>query len=126
MQGRKKQIKADLVNQVIRRLESHKKYEKIEKNLVQSVVDELIDLIRGSLLNLNNIELRGLGSFQVKLRRGRSKARNPKTGVSVSVEDHGVVTFRPGRELKQGARSLSLSRFSQEEREALNLKKGKD
>jgi integration host factor subunit beta len=119
MQTRKKQIKADLVNEVVKRLEADKKSDKIEKVLVQSVLDEFLEVMRSSLLNLNNIELRGLGSFQVKLRRGRSKARNPKTGVTVSVADHGVVTFRPGRELKQGARGIPVDKFPKEEQDAL-------
>jgi integration host factor subunit beta len=52
------------------------------------------------------VELRGVGTFEVRTRKGRSKARNPKTGEIVSVEDHGVAAFRPGRELKTTAWSV--------------------
>jgi nucleoid DNA-binding protein len=42
------------------------------------------------------VELRGFGTFEVKKRKGRKRARNPKTGENVAVKDHGVATFRPG------------------------------
>jgi integration host factor subunit beta len=47
------------------------------------------------------IELRGFGTFEVKVRKARPKARNPKTGEAISIHSHGVVAFRSGRELKQ-------------------------
>ena len=46
------------------------------------------------------IELRGFGTFEVRTRKGREKARNPKTGDLVAVDTHGVAVFRPGKELK--------------------------
>ena len=55
------------------------------------------------------VELRGFGTFEVKLRKGRKRARNPKTGAIVSVEDHGVASFRPGRELKKAAWTIDPS-----------------
>ncbi|MDR3248320.1 MAG: hypothetical protein LBT39_05995, partial [Treponema sp.] len=32
--------------------------------------------------------------------KGRSRARNPRTGQPVTVNSHGIAAFRPGRELK--------------------------
>ena len=46
-------------------------------------------------------ELRGFGTFEVRVRKGKEKARNPKTGEIVSVDKHGVAVFRAGRELKE-------------------------
>lgn len=46
-------------------------------------------------------ELRGFGTFETKVRKGREKARNPKTGEACSVESHKVVIFTPGKELKE-------------------------
>ena len=46
-------------------------------------------------------ELRGFGTFEVRIRKGKEKARNPKTGEIVSVDQHGVAVFRAGRELKE-------------------------
>ena len=41
-----------------------------------------------------------MDSFEVRIRKGREKARNPKTGDVVSVDRHGVALFRAGKELK--------------------------
>ena len=45
-------------------------------------------------------ELRGFGTFEVRIRKGKEKARNPKTGEIVSVDKHGVAVFRAGKDLK--------------------------
>ena len=52
------------------------------------------------------IELRGFGTFEVRTRKGRERARNPKTGEIVAVETHGVAIFRPGKELKDSVWDL--------------------
>jgi nucleoid DNA-binding protein len=47
------------------------------------------------------VELRGFGTFEIRTRKGREKARNPKTGEVVPVQNHGVTVFRPGKDLKK-------------------------
>ena len=78
-------------------------YEKTGMNRkeIRTVVDLFIDEIRASLVEQMVIELRGFGTFEVRVRKGRQKARNPRTGEPVSVTSHGIAAFRPGRELKQ-------------------------
>ena len=73
---------------------------KCEKKVVQSVFEALLDEIKDSLKAGSTIELRGFGTFELRLRKGREKARNPKTGAPVSVEPHYVAAFRSGQELK--------------------------
>ena len=68
---------------------------------VKEVVDLFISGLRESLESGNTIELRGFGTFEIRKRRGRKSARNPKTGEKVSVSDHSVVVFRAGRDLKK-------------------------
>lgn len=63
-------------------------------------IDEIFEEVKEGLKNDQVIELRGFGTFEVRTRQGREKARNPKTGEIVSVDNHGVAIFRPGRELK--------------------------
>jgi integration host factor subunit beta len=89
-----KVTKADIVDAV---------YEKtgMSRKEIRRVVDLFIDEIRDSLMEQMVIELRGFGTFEVRLRKGRQRARNPKTGERVSVTAHGIAAFRPGRELKQ-------------------------
>ena len=89
----KKQTKSDLIDQI---------YEKTGHELkdVRSIVDMFLDEIKAALENEQSVELRGFGTFEVRERKGRQKARNPKTGAIVSVEDHAVVAFRAGKDLK--------------------------
>jgi nucleoid DNA-binding protein len=75
---------------------------KVSKKNIHRIIDLFLDEIKKGMLDDRVIELRGLGTFEVRLRKGR-KARNPKTGDAVIVEDHGIAHFRPGRELKQKA-----------------------
>jgi integration host factor subunit beta len=81
---------------------------------IHSLIDSLFEEIKRSILDDRTVELRGFGTFEVKLRKGRKRARNPKTGEIVSVEDHGVASFRPGRELKHSAWSIKPSDSSDE------------
>jgi integration host factor subunit beta len=57
--------------------------------------------LKRSMLAGKAVELHGFGTLEVRQRKGR--ARNPKTGETVSVADHGVAAFRPGRELRKQA-----------------------
>lgn len=83
-------------------------YEKLHLNRkdIHLLIDGLIEEIKDSILGGKTVELRGFGTFEIRFRKGRKRARNPKTGEPVSVEDHGVAAFRPGRELKTSAWDL--------------------
>lgn len=72
-----------------------------DKKAVQEIVDSLFFNIKKSLENGSTIELRGFGTFEPRLRKGRAVAHNPKTGEILSVAPHYVVAFRSGQELKK-------------------------
>ena len=67
---------------------------------IRGIVDLFLEEIKSALENDQCVELRGFGTFEIRERKGRKKARNPKTGEIVSVEDHAVVAFRSGKDLK--------------------------
>ena len=67
--------------------------------LALEAVQMVFDGIRETLLDEGRIELRNFGVFEVKRRRAR-KARNPRTGETISVPERSVVTFKPGREME--------------------------
>ena len=73
---------------------------------IHEVIDELFEEIKDGLKEDRVIELRGFGTFEIRTRKGREKARNPKTGDLVSVETHGVAIVRPGKELKDAVWNL--------------------
>ncbi len=82
---------------------------KHEKKIVQSVLESLLESIKDSLKQGSTIELRGFGTLEPRLRKGRSRARNPKTGEMLSVAPHYVVAFRSGQELKKALWDLPVS-----------------
>jgi nucleoid DNA-binding protein len=75
----------------------------IDRRDIRKIIDLYLVEIKAALTRREVIELRGFGTFEVKVRKGRSRARNPRTGESITVRPHGIVCFRPGRELKQDA-----------------------
>lgn len=97
----KKVTKYDLVEAV---------YEdtQFEKKIIQAVLESLLNQIKDSLIQQQNIELRGFGTFELRLRKGKSAARNPKTGEKVRVAPHYVAAFRSGRDLKNALWALPI------------------
>ena len=88
----RKLTKADIVDNIYPKVP-------VSKKKIQQVIDLFFDSVRSGLLEGKIVELRGFGTFEVKIRKGR-KARNPKTGEAVRVADHRVAVYRPGREIK--------------------------
>jgi integration host factor subunit beta len=64
--------------------------------IVQRTFDGIIDTLEQE----GRLELRNFGVFAVKRRKPR-QARNPRTGEKVSVPEKFVVTFEPGREMRE-------------------------
>ncbi len=98
----KKVTKNDLVDSVYEET-------KCEKKIVQTVLESLLENIKDSLKQGSTIELRGFGTLEPRLRKGRVRARNPKTGEILSVAPHYVVAFRSGQELKNALWKLPIS-----------------
>lgn len=67
---------------------------------VKEVVQKTLDHITNSVAAGNTVELRNFGVFKVKTRRPRI-GRNPKTGVTVSIPERKVVTFKSGMIMKK-------------------------
>lgn len=99
----KKETKYDLVEAIY-------KDTNYERKMVQDVVEHLLEKIKDSLGNGETIELRGFGTFEPRLRKGRAKARNPKTGEEIaSIAPHYVAAFRAGQDLKKTLLDLGVS-----------------
>lgn len=62
------------------------------KEVVQHTFDEIINV----LATEKRLELRNFGVFEVRQRKAR-KARNPRTGESVYIEDYQTVVFQAGK-----------------------------
>ena len=78
----------------------------VEKQDITIILDSFLLHVREALEKGSTIELRGFGTFETRLRKGRSAAHNPKTGEAVSVKPHYVAAFRAGQQLKNNLRNL--------------------
>lgn len=79
----------------------------MDKRDIRYVLDAAFDSIRDALGSNRTVELRGFGSFKVRYRKGRSKARDPRTGAAVTSLPHGIASFRPGLEIKRAVWPLT-------------------
>jgi nucleoid DNA-binding protein len=84
--------KADLVEKVAEKTG-------LTRTDVAVVVDAFLETVKIAMEGGNNIEIRGFGTFKVKLRKSR-KARNPRTGDVVPVPGRKVPVFKPSNEFK--------------------------
>jgi len=84
-------------------------YEKTGMNRadIRKAVDLFIDEMKSALVHRKVIELRGFGTFEVKVRKARARARNPRSGETIDIPSHGVVSFRSGQELKQAVWTIN-------------------
>jgi len=67
---------------------------------VAKIIEGTFDTISRTLAEGQRWELRDFGVFEVKTRASRI-GRNPRTGDQVPVPERRVVTFRPGKKMKE-------------------------
>jgi integration host factor beta subunit len=72
----------------------------ISKKDTEIVVNTIFDSMTQALKRGERIEIRGFGSFQVKVREAR-EGRNPKTGEPVHISAKRTPFFKVGKELKE-------------------------
>ncbi len=72
----------------------------ISKKDTETVVNTIFDCMTESLRTGDRIEIRGFGSFQIKIREAR-EGRNPKTGQEVRIPAKRTPFFKVGKELKE-------------------------
>lgn len=98
----KKVTKADLIDSIF-------KTSSYERQTIQNVVDSFLQELKAEMEKGSTIEFRGFGTFEVRQRKGKEKARNPQNGEICSVPPHCVAAFRAGQELKKALFDLKLT-----------------
>ncbi len=66
---------------------------------VESAVNAILRQMASSLAKGERIEVRGFGTFSLRLRTERV-GRNPRTGEAVSIPAKRVLHFKPGKDLR--------------------------
>ena len=84
--------KAELVGMLVQKTNLNKSDAAV---VVQTILDSIIQSLQGG----EKVELRGFGSFKIRV-RGPRKGRNPKTGATVKVPGKKIPYFKPGKELR--------------------------
>jgi DNA-binding protein HU-beta len=81
--------KADIVNEIY-------KNTGIEKATVLKTVESFMETVSDSLVDGNNLHLRGFGSFVVK-KRAEKIARNISKNTSIIISAHSIPSFKPAK-----------------------------
>ncbi len=72
----------------------------VEKAAVLTVVEKLMEVIKDSLADGENVYLRGFGSFTVKERAAKT-ARNIGKNTTLIVPEHNIPAFKPAHSFKE-------------------------
>src|SRR5262249_2717872 len=86
-----------LKSELIKRIASQNPhlYKRDIENVFHAIFGELTEALRRG----DRVELRGFGTFSVKLREAR-QGRNPKTGAVVAVGKKAMPYFKTGKEMR--------------------------
>jgi integration host factor subunit beta len=87
-------VKSDLV-WLLHRQSPHLRLRDVEK-----IVDAIFDEIITSMARGKRVELRGFGTFSIKIHEART-GRNPRTGALVPVPKRAYPHFKTGKEMKE-------------------------
>ena len=73
-------------------------------NLTKKDTERVVNIVFGSIIQAlaqgDKVELRGFGSFRVRMRESRD-GRNPRTGTTVQIPPKKVPFFKAGKELRE-------------------------
>ena len=82
--------KAEIVNEISRNTG-------IEKRVVLKTVEALMETVKVSLIDGENVYLRGFGSIVVK-KRAEKTARNISKNTTMIIPEHNIPSFKPAKE----------------------------
>jgi len=81
--------KAELVNEIATKTG-------IEKVAVQQTIESMMKVVRNSLINDENVYLRGFGSFIVK-KRAKKTGRIITKNATIIIPEHYIPAFKPAK-----------------------------
>ncbi len=85
--------KADLIQQI------YNQHEELTKIQATDLVEAFLRISKNTLISGSDLLLSGFGKFNVKNKK-RRRGRNPRTGEELMLDARRVVTFKPGRILR--------------------------
>ncbi len=85
-------------NELMNRI--HASYPNLTKIKAHEAVEAILQIMKDTLANGEDVLLSGFGKFNVKDKSAR-KCRNPLTGKEMLLDARRVVTFKPSGKLRQ-------------------------
>ena len=76
----------------------------LEKVVVEATVEALMITMKESMVNGENIYLRGFGTFLLK-KRAEKTGRNITKGTSIKIPAHFIPAFKPAKEFAEVVKS---------------------
>lgn len=71
----------------------------VEKQVVMQIVEGMMESIRNSMINGEEVFLRGFGSFIIK-RRAQKTARNISKNTTIVIPAHNIPAFKPSKSFR--------------------------
>ncbi len=86
--------KSDLVEKLAEKIEY------LTKKDCEAIVETVFENMKEALKKGDKIEIRGFGSFTIRLRKAK-EGRNPKTGEKVFIPEKKIPFFKVGKDLRE-------------------------
>jgi len=87
----------------------------VEKPTVTVIVESFMETIKQSMIDGNNIYLRGFGTFLLK-KRAEKKGRNIIKGTTIQIPAHVIPAFKPAEEFESHVRSNVKAKSQHDEK----------
>lgn len=89
--------KAEIVNEIANKTG-------IEKVAVQATVEAFMDVVKGAMVEGDNVYLRGFGSFTIK-KRAQKTGRNISRNTTIIIPEHNIPAFKPAKSFMNQVKS---------------------
>jgi len=89
--------KADIVSEISKKTG-------IDKATVLTTVEAFMESVKKSLVNEENVYLRGFGSFILK-KRAKKTARNISKNTTIIIPEHNIPAFKPAKTFTQSIKN---------------------
>ena len=89
-------VKSEIISKL-----SKKIHQKLKKSELEEILNIVLETIIQGIKDGRSSELRDFGIFSPKKIKGRSNARNPRSGEIIKTSDSKSIAFKMSKKLKQ-------------------------
>ncbi|MEW6261441.1 MAG: integration host factor subunit alpha [Thermodesulfobacteriota bacterium] len=78
----------------------------LSRKVTAQLVDDLLEVIKGTLAKGESVKVSGFGNFEVRDKKPR-RGRNPRTSEEITISARRVVSFKPCGAMRQALKRSS-------------------